>query len=88
MITKEIKDSITLKLIEQDLEYKFIPSQDWDDLIIYPENYDEDNIWFCLYRWYDAELCRVIAEDSNGNFYGQYTEDEFLTFVKNFRAYS
>jgi hypothetical protein len=80
------KKEIIQKLKTLKVKHKLVPSDDWDDLILYPDNYDNDNVWFCLYRFYDIGKSEVLAEDCNGNFYGQYTEDEFLDFVKSYEV--
>lgn len=82
----KFKKKILKKIKEKKVQYKLVPSEYCDDLILYPDNYSEDGYWFCLYRFYDIGKTEVVAEDFNGYYYGQYTEDEFLDFVKNFRV--
>lgn len=86
MKKENCKSQVLKKLKEQDVNYKLVPSDDYDDLVLYPDNYSEDYVWFSLYRFYDVGGVEVLAEDKDGNYYGQYAEDEFLTFVKNYRA--
>lgn len=84
----EFKKNTLRKLNELNVNYKLIPGGDWDDLILYPDNYSEDGIWFCLYRFYDIGKTEVQAEDCNGSYYGKYTEEEFMKFVKDFKIFT
>ena len=82
------KRNVLNKLEKMKVQYKLVPSEDCVDLVLYPDNYSEDGYWFCLYRFYDVGEVDAVAEDLNGTYYGQYSEDEFLTFVKNFRVFN
>lgn len=86
--TLKNKKEILDKLKTSNINYKLVPSTDYDDLVLYPDNYNIDNIWFCLYRFYDIGKTQIIAEDSDGNYYGKFVEDEFLLYVKNFKLNS
>ena len=86
MLKENFKNEVLQKVKDQNVNYKLVHSEYFDDLVLYPDNYSENYVWFSLYRFFDVGRIDVLAEDSNGNYYGQYTEDEFLTFVKNFRA--
>lgn len=83
----QYKNSLLDKLNNQSVDYKLVPSEDMDELVLYPDNYSTDNVWFSFCKFYDLGNVEFTVEDSNGNDYGQYTEDEFLTFVKNFRVF-
>lgn len=73
------------KLESKKVQYKMVSSSDCADLVLYPDNYSEDGVWFCLCRFYDEGDTEFLAEDKDGNSYDQYTEDEFLDFVKDFK---
>ena len=85
MFERNLKNKVLKKLEELNVNYKLVPSEDYTDLVLYPDNYSVDNVWFSLYRFYDVGHTEVLAEDKDGNFYGDFDEDEFLYFVKNFR---
>ena len=85
MFERNLKNKVLKKLEELNVNYKLVPSEDYTDLVLYPDNYSVDNVWFSLYRFYDVGHDEVLAEDKDGNFYGDFDEDEFLNFVKNFR---
>ena len=78
--------SVLNKLKELNLDYKLVPSEDFDDLVLYPDNYEEDDVYFLYCRFFSDSDFEYLCDNSNGNTYLDYTEDEFLTFVKNFRA--
>ena len=82
----KLKGLLLKKLESKKVEYKLVPSFDSVDLVLYPDNYSQDTVWFNFYRFYDCGEIDFLAEDKDGNYYGQYTEGEFLDFVKNFRA--
>ena len=85
MFERKFKNKVLKKLEELNLTYKLVPSEDYTDLVLYPDNYSVDMVWFSLYRFYDVGYAEALAEDKDGNFYGEYDEDEFLNFVKNYR---
>lgn len=81
----KLKGLLLNKLDSKEIEYKLVPSSDYDDLVLYPDNYSQDTVWFNFCRFYDCGEIDFLAEDKDGNYYGNFTEDEFLEFVKNFR---
>ena len=85
MFERNLKNKVLKKLEELNVNYKLVPSEDYTDLVLYPDNYSVDNVWFSLYRFYDVGDTEALAEDKDGNFYGDFDEDEVLYFVKNFR---
>ncbi len=81
------KKTILKKVDKLGVDYKLIPIGDYTELVLYPDNYEEDEIYFTYCEFIGSRLIRLISEDSKGNFYDNYNKDiEFLTFVKNFRA--
>lgn len=82
----KLKGLLLKKLESKKVKYKLVPSSDFDDLVLYPDNYSEDGVWFLLYRFYDCGETDFLAEDKDENCYANFTEDEFLAFVKNYRA--
>jgi hypothetical protein len=86
MFERKVEKRVLKKLEELNVDYKLVPSEDYTDLVLYPDNYSVDNVWFSLYRFYDTDSSEVLAEDKDGNFYGKFTEDEFLNFVKTYKV--
>ena len=66
MFERNLKNKVLKKLEELNVNYKLVPSEDYTDLVLYPDNYSVDNVWFSLYRFYDVRDTEVLAEDKDG----------------------
>lgn len=67
------------------VEYKVVPTEYTSTLVLYPDNYENDGVYFKAYTFYDnTDECEAVFEDSNGTEYNFGLKD-FLNFVKNFK---
>ena len=80
------KKNILKKVDKLGVDYKLVSIGDYTELVLYPDNYKEDEIYFTYCEFIGNRLSRLILEDSKDNYYDNYNKDiEFLMFVKNFK---
>lgn len=79
------KKSILKKIDKLGVDYKLIPIGDYTELVLYPDNYEEDAVYFTYCEFKGNSVTRYLTEDSRGQYHDELTEDEFLHFVKNFK---